>query len=324
MNETNTEGVPERRDNQLHPEFKVGQKWRCRDGKVAEILKIAAREDFPILALIDGESYRFDRNGVVLSNPMKNIGEPWFDLVELIEDAPDAAPAKPDMNGFIKELKDEGRQTLFELTICGPIQSGKTTMALGALERLRAAGVCVAYVVPTREMALQSTYRTVVPCVACNDAVNSPNKQWRAVVVDDTERCPSDVIDLLRRILSDSPGPTQLILVKTSNTSDLKYDMNELAAETLQSLGWHFDGTCWVQDAQPEQQSALDVQVDGNHYKDCAIQPVEFIHANGLDFFQGNIIKYATRHKAKNGAADLRKAIHYCQLALQLQYGEVK
>lgn len=101
-------------------------------------------------------------------------------------------------------------------------------------------------------------------------------------------------------------------------------DANELAAETLQSLGWHFVGNCWVQDAQPEQQSALDVQVGGSHYKDCAIQPVEFIHANGLDFFQGNIIKYATRHKDKNGAADLRKAIHYCQLALQLQYGEVK
>ncbi len=67
--------------------------------------------------------------------------------------------------------------------------------------------------------------------------------------------------------------------------------------------------------------SALDIQAGGNHYKDCAIQPIEFIHANGLDFFQGNIVKYATRHKAKNGAEDLRKVIHYAQLALELQYG---
>ncbi len=67
--------------------------------------------------------------------------------------------------------------------------------------------------------------------------------------------------------------------------------------------------------------SALDIQAGGSHYKDCAIQPIEFIHANGLDFFQGNIIKYATRHKAKNGAEDLRKVIHYAQLALELQYG---
>lgn len=67
--------------------------------------------------------------------------------------------------------------------------------------------------------------------------------------------------------------------------------------------------------------SALDIQTGGSHYKDMAIQPIEFIHANGLDFFQGNIVKYATRHKVKNGAEDLRKVIHYAQLALELQYG---
>lgn len=68
--------------------------------------------------------------------------------------------------------------------------------------------------------------------------------------------------------------------------------------------------------------SALEIQAGGSHYKDCAIQPIEYIHANGLDFFQGNIVKYATRHKVKNGAEDLRKVIHYAQLALELQYGE--
>lgn len=67
--------------------------------------------------------------------------------------------------------------------------------------------------------------------------------------------------------------------------------------------------------------SALNTQAGGDHYKDCAIQPIQYIHANGLDFFQGNIVKYATRHKAKNGAEDLRKVIHYAQLALELQYG---
>lgn len=67
--------------------------------------------------------------------------------------------------------------------------------------------------------------------------------------------------------------------------------------------------------------SALDIQTGGSHYKDMAIQPIEFIHANGLDFLQGNMVKYAVRHKAKNGAEDLRKVIHYAQLALELQYG---
>lgn len=66
----------------------------------------------------------------------------------------------------------------------------------------------------------------------------------------------------------------------------------------------------------------LDIQVGGGHYKEFKIQPLEFTMANNLDFIQGNIIKYTCRHKTKNGAEDLRKVIHYAQLALQLQYGE--
>lgn len=67
--------------------------------------------------------------------------------------------------------------------------------------------------------------------------------------------------------------------------------------------------------------SALQEQVGGDHYN-LPIQPVEYIHRNGLDFLQGNVVKYITRHKMKNGAEDVRKAIHYCRLILQLEYGE--
>jgi hypothetical protein len=68
--------------------------------------------------------------------------------------------------------------------------------------------------------------------------------------------------------------------------------------------------------------SALNVQEGGDHYKKLKIQPIEFIHANELDFLQGNVVKYITRHKDKNKAADVRKALHYCQLILELQYKE--
>jgi hypothetical protein len=66
---------------------------------------------------------------------------------------------------------------------------------------------------------------------------------------------------------------------------------------------------------------ALASQVGGNHYSKLAIQPIEFIHANNLDFFQGSILKYTCRHKDKNGVEDLKKVIHYAQLAAKLQYG---
>ena len=66
--------------------------------------------------------------------------------------------------------------------------------------------------------------------------------------------------------------------------------------------------------------SALETQVAGDHYKKIKIQPVEYIEANNLDFLQGNVVKYITRHKDKGHVDDVRKAIHYCQLILQLQY----
>lgn len=65
--------------------------------------------------------------------------------------------------------------------------------------------------------------------------------------------------------------------------------------------------------------SALDEQVAGDHYKGLAIQPVEYIHANGVGYFEGNVIKYVTRWKAKGGVADLRKARHYLDLLIELE-----
>jgi len=66
--------------------------------------------------------------------------------------------------------------------------------------------------------------------------------------------------------------------------------------------------------------TALDKQEGGSHYKDMAIQPVEFITANNLGFLEGNVVKYICRHHAKNGAEDIKKAIHYCELLLQTKY----
>lgn len=65
--------------------------------------------------------------------------------------------------------------------------------------------------------------------------------------------------------------------------------------------------------------SALDTQEGGSHYKDKAIQPVEYIHANGLGFCEGNVVKYVTRWRDKNGLADLKKAKHYIDLLIELE-----
>ena len=65
--------------------------------------------------------------------------------------------------------------------------------------------------------------------------------------------------------------------------------------------------------------SELRKQVGGDHYSKLAIQPVEYINANKLTYLQGNVIKYVTRYKDKNGLQDLEKAKHYIDMLIELE-----
>lgn len=68
-----------------------------------------------------------------------------------------------------------------------------------------------------------------------------------------------------------------------------------------------------------QQHDALTIQVAGNHYKQLAIQPVQYIHANKIGYFEGNVIKYVSRWRDKGGVADLEKARHYIDMLIQLE-----
>jgi hypothetical protein len=65
---------------------------------------------------------------------------------------------------------------------------------------------------------------------------------------------------------------------------------------------------------------AIERQEGGFHYQ-LPIQPVEYIYKNKLGYMEGNVIKYVTRHESKNGAEDLRKAIHYLEMLIEWRYG---
>lgn len=64
---------------------------------------------------------------------------------------------------------------------------------------------------------------------------------------------------------------------------------------------------------------ALDVQVGGGHYKDMAIQPMEYSMKNGLDACQHTAIKYISRFRDKGGIEDLRKAKHVIDMLIQFE-----
>jgi len=67
---------------------------------------------------------------------------------------------------------------------------------------------------------------------------------------------------------------------------------------------------------------ANDRQISGNHYKGAAIECWDYIAANNLDWFQGNIVKYVTRFRKKGGKRDLEKAQHILEKLIELEYGE--
>jgi hypothetical protein len=69
--------------------------------------------------------------------------------------------------------------------------------------------------------------------------------------------------------------------------------------------------------------SAKGVQIGGKHYQSFAIQPVEFIHCNGIGYIEGNCIKYLCRWRAKGGLQDLEKVRHYIDLLIEMEVGDL-
>lgn len=58
-------------------------------------------------------------------------------------------------------------------------------------------------------------------------------------------------------------------------------------------------------------------QVGGTHYTRLSIAPWDFIHANGMGYLAGNIVKYISRYQDKNGLVDLYKAKHYIEKLIE-------
>lgn len=66
-----------------------------------------------------------------------------------------------------------------------------------------------------------------------------------------------------------------------------------------------------------DNQPANSRQVAGDHYR-SSIQHWDFVAANNLDYFQGQVTKYVARWKSKGGLQDLEKAHHFLQKYIEL------
>jgi hypothetical protein len=61
--------------------------------------------------------------------------------------------------------------------------------------------------------------------------------------------------------------------------------------------------------------------INPNYYKE-GIQVTDFILSYNMEWCEGNIIKYVTRYKAKNGLEDLKKAKWYLEKLIEKLEGE--
>jgi len=60
------------------------------------------------------------------------------------------------------------------------------------------------------------------------------------------------------------------------------------------------------------------------HYIANVIEPIDFIIANKLNFCEGNVIKYISRWRLKNGVEDLKKAKQYIDFLIEKEVEKSK
>lgn len=82
-----------------------------------------------------------------------------------------------------------------------------------------------------------------------------------------------------------------------------------------------------------EEQIQQEIVHEPQHYARWSIEPITYIMRNGMEFWRGNVVKYVSRagHKlypnmdqVESEITDLKKAIRYCEMRINLLKGESK
>ena len=117
------------------------------------------------------------------------------------------------------------------------------------------------------------------------------------------------------------------VRVLLNDGSSVPWKVDQVGATWRNTDGsWHGDGqeheydlVAEWSDSTEKPARALGEQVGGDHYRSMKIQPIEYIHANGMGFAAGNVVKYVSRYQSKNGIEDLKKARHFLDLLIELE-----
>jgi hypothetical protein len=116
-----------------------------------------------------------------------------------------------------------------------------------------------------------------------------------------------------------SNGQMVVVSAEDIHSMDPEYDTMYPNSNYAVEMDPSVDLDSIINDAE---RNPLAKQIGGSHYKECKIQPIEFIEANNLGFLEGCVVKRITRHNKDSGKGrqDIEKAIHELQLILALRY----
>ena len=127
--------------------------------------------------------------------------------------------------------------------------------------------------------------------------------------------------DKVKRVVVDYP---EVPIGSEWEVTSILYGYNAISLKGLHDY-WSIDAFELVKEDEQKGDKTynpLVSQEGGGHYKDKGIQPIQYTMQNKLSFCEGNVVKYISRYKNKNGVEDLAKVVHYVLLAAYEEYGE--
>ena len=117
-------------------------------------------------------------------------------------------------------------------------------------------------------------------------------------------------------------GDCDVMIGETGRVTEVEVGDMPYVVETNDGLWFWSGNNLKLVNEETQTYNPLIAQEGGGHYKDRGIQPLEYTMKNNLSFCEGNVVKYISRYKSKNGIEDLAKVIHYALLASYEEYGE--
>lgn len=101
-------------------------------------------------------------------------------------------------------------------------------------------------------------------------------------------------------------------------------EKSERRALTKAYRGYDYYISHDTQDQPPQEPLPVNDPVNPNHYKTGGIETIEFMQAKLSPeafegYLAGNVIKYITRYRHKNGVEDLKKGQWYLNRLIELQ-----